>query len=1624
GVFHFVLAEQLLQFRSSDVADLSLAFPSFRTSRTNQGGVGAKAVFLNLTVPLLGLRRSVELAAEHQLVENGRKVVLSCGRAGAEMLNGYLTVTEQTDHGVNFSVEAQLSSNAGLLWSATTVKTQMSAGMLRGEDNYTMAFSSRVFVDGIENSAVTAGLLGGSGGWPSRPSRGSARAAGFTDWEVGFDLSRPDGSKSLGGRLVRWAGAQVGPYSANASLGSTGQPGGRDFRFETESPQRHFVVAKEFDPNLDRKSLKFFINRRLNHGLVVALQRGPEPQQRALEFELPTRLIRVEIRPLQSRSESSSGLGVRVAWDAARAPDREIRLDLMAGSEGSVWAASATCEAPFLLDLMTLELRREDGVGRSALVLRQLAGDRETARAQVGFEQQLRRIDLLLGTSGPTVGDGASSRLSATVEIDGDSLDDESRRRRLHLFLGDVRIEVPSHGVNKSFKFVYRPMREFTCAGDNGSAISLRFAPGQRLDRFTVFASGNDRQAARLDAVLDKRRSRLTAALDTGLGGFDFPDDLRASRRFGGGSGGPGFRPNATLVFASAGVSDDGRRAHAAVLVGRMRFGHWPNPAEPASVPAGLNLFSLGLRLHGNNSVEGSSAWRSERVDGVKSAVAHLKESLLDTWMSSGLRAFGSATDALLRAAGERLLKSVDAKRLAEEATNPLLADLTALKLYAEAVVEAVGSDPRLGAIVRLLKRFSGAASWRVAELSDWLASRLSEGGVGLVDLRLAERVQLAADAAVEFVDSLPLLAAWRAGLDAGKSAAGLVSDWLSSCREVSDSFLRRMLSSGAAVSGRDGATASVLRLLSERASQLLSLGSVKAEMAKALLQIELALKAAVSDSLGLLADDLLPFAIGHLGDLVRLKEWLDEALYQLRLWIDFGAGSGAAQRQERLLSWPLWLARQLAGPGSLGYWRNLEDSWRLLTNGEFAAAVRRLLMTDAYGLRVWRPVCDAKCRESGDAAFAAVVGDVYPPVYLDSLSPRVWRRRLARVRSIRATARRFRDRLFAVAERATLASPLCLRNTLQLRLFAASSDCYVLLSMFNDWRQMDAGLWDPLARQLAMRHRTAVLAGGRSLITFDGISLVNPLPCSYVLAHDFRLNEFTVAQSYREVNGTAVRHDLLVRFGSVQYSISPSGVLKINGRIEKLPMSRYVGGRLVQAERKKSRLLVRFHGETLRNTLLLRCNSITDSCVLRVHPLYQARVDGMAGSNDGHRANDLQGGSRDSHIRYWTSGRCLATETGGPDATLSPAVESPEAEANCQLWFSRRSFSFDKCFSTVNPRPYLDLCRAFARLGKDICEVAVQYTDRCRNELVNINTPYSCVRCRVDEETTIVKDDLISEPRVLRKRLQAVFLLENSDCVASAIGLRGSYISYLAKLIDRLNMSYPDLKSVEFGLAHFGGQGEPVLTAHPIHDTSRRFGNLANLNAGLVKVRLNGTSVHQFDVLKALVALQTQYAWEPLAQKHIFLFSCQTCTARSWDYARAFDKAFKVVSSEIFLHVLTKRGIPRPTRINDWLQNLIGYDRREVFYSDRRAEPIGSLTALNPSGDCSSELAMDSHNKASGTVWHLDRFAASRSHSVKISRRIFAWLQTRLERPLCQRCSCALSDSLVGQPRCQADNC
>uniref|UniRef100_A0A1I8F9L9 VWFD domain-containing protein n=1 Tax=Macrostomum lignano TaxID=282301 RepID=A0A1I8F9L9_9PLAT len=1172
----------------------------------------------------------------------------------------------------------------------------------KGEDNYTMAFSSRVFVDGIENSAVTAGLLGGSGGWPSRPSRGSARAAGFTDWEVGFDLSRPDGSKSLGGRLVRWAGAQIGPYSANASLGSTGQPGGRDFRFETESPQRHFVVAKEFDPTLDRKSLKFFINRRLNRGLVVALQRGPEPQQRALEFEAG------RSRPAVSAS----------AWPGtplARAPDREIRLDLMAGSEGSVWAASATCEAPFLLDRMTLELRRElrrelDALRRRTSVSSaphwcsdSWPGDRETARAQVGFERQLRRIDLLLETSGPTAGDARA--LSATVEMDVDSLDDESCRRRLRLFLGDVRIEVPSHGVNKSFKFVYRPMREFTCAGDNGSAISLRFAPGQRLDRFTVFASGNDRQAA---------PSRLTAALDTGLGGFDFPADLRASRRFGGGSGGPGFRPNATLVFASAGVSDDGRRAHAAVLVGRMQFGQWPDPAEPASVPAGLNLFSLGLRLHGNNSVEGSSAWRSERVDGVKSARRpHLKESLLDTWMASSLCAHSARRPTpCCGRAGERLLKSVDAKRLAEEATNPLLADLTALKLYAEAVVEA-------------------AAAIRGSAPSSSTACRCSPPGVP----------------------------AWTPA----NPRAGLVSDWLSGCcLEVSDSFLRRMLSSGAAVSGRDGARdASVLRLLSERASQLLSLGSVNAEMAKALLQIELALQAAVSDSLGLLADDLLPFAIGHLGDLVRLKEVAGRravrasVVDRLRRRVGRGPAAGAASSAGR--------CGLAAAAGCRGRWATGATS---KTAGGCSATASsppqsaRLLMTDAYGLRVWRPVCDAKCRESGDAAFAAVVGDVYPPVYLDSLSRgfggRAW------PEFDRFEQRRVDSETDCSLKRNGRPSPP--RSKTVRRLVRAATCCCRCQRLAPDGRR-------PVGPVGAPAGDAAPDGGagrrGRSLITFDGISLVNPLPCSYVLAHDFRLNEFTVAQSYRESerDGGAARPAGEVRQRAVLNQPQRRSQSQRPHR-EALPMSRYVGGRLVQAERKKSRLLVRFHGRDAAQ-----------------HPAAAARVDGMAGSNDGHRANDLQGVAGTRTSATGPPAGASPPRPADPTPPLSPAVESPEAEANCQLWFSRRSFSFDKCFSTVNPRPYLDLCRAFARLGKDICEVAVQYTDRCRNELVNINTPYSCVRCRVDEETTIVKDDLISEPRVLRKRLQAVFLLENSDCVASAIGLRGSYISYLAKL-------------------------------------------------------------------------------------------------------------------------------------------------------------------------------------------------------------------------------------------------
>jgi hypothetical protein len=562
----------------------------------------------------------------------------------------------------------------------------------------------------------------------------------------------------------------------------------------------------------------------------------------------------------------------------------------------------------------------------------------------------------------------------------------------------------------------------------------------------------------------------------------------------------------------------------------------------------------------------------------------------------------------------------------------------------------------------------------------------------------------------------------------------------------------------------------------------------------------------------------------------------------------------------------------------------------------------------------------------------------------------------------------------------------------------------------------------------LAIKHRTAVIQGNNHLITFDGVTLTHSRPCNYILAHDMQGNDFTVMQTYKKSprNGQPLRDQLRVQFGNVRVSISREGVFKVNDEAQTLPIEKDISGKTIEAKRENRIIEALFHAE-LKNILVVRCSTVTDSCVIKVHPLYHGKLSGLAGSNDGRKENDIQGDSSESHMRFWTAGECM--ESG------SSAIEPVSTEDDqCQRWFGQSASVFDKCFSTVQPEPFLIMCRQYKRSNKNTCQVATLYIERCRSELVNINTPRECVQCRLNSGKEIKQQDVVSDMTELKKLTQVVFVIENSQCVKEKLGSseRASSVDYLAQLINRIPAKDSE-QVVQFGLATIGSNGEKRgIHALPISESSETFGTYFDLKSALTSfLASRSEEVQEFDALKGIAQLNEQFEWEPLAQKHVIVIACQPCSARSWDYAATFDKAFNTIKNQIYLHVINAGSVPSPSGENDWKRNMVGYDSTKAFFSDRRPETVARLSSLNPSSHCLSELALDSQTQSKGSVWSLSEFVQNTSEteaptpSAKMSRQLAMQVIKPLhEKPQCLRCDCALSELMVARPRCRIAAC
>uniref|UniRef100_A0A1I8GGF5 VWFD domain-containing protein n=1 Tax=Macrostomum lignano TaxID=282301 RepID=A0A1I8GGF5_9PLAT len=1115
----------------------------------------------------------------------------------------------------------------------------------------------------------------------------------------------------------------------------------------------------------------------------------------------------------------------------------------------------------------------------------------------------------------------------------------------------DGTLKLKLGSMDKNIKFVLQPWRELTVSCKDGVSLSLK-SDGKNFFKLVAFASSKDESASRLKFMISAPTKKITLKLDQGRGSFHHDSDLRL----------PKYTPEKVLLRSK--ISVNSKELIATVFIGEMTVGQKPDLFDAASVPARLGFYGLAYRQMDDSKMSFRVNWRHPSQE--NSAVRSMQRSLSSSWTDaiSAVSEF-SGLNPLLGGTSS----NVDADWIAEEIRNLASNDIDKLSRYVKRAMR--NNDLYIRSALEACQSATQYAQGWLSVASEVLSGWMEALDQSKIPQWIAQCVQQALDFAANLCNKISI----QDFIDRLVAVLDQVKDIIKSCSdkaiEIID-ILKSWLSDLTDIQGTWS---------SEQAEEYLNsmapwANAIKNAVAKIWAPMRTMLAATVAGAKPLAVDDLLPLGMNHIADIQIIRNLCNNLMLELRVWYD----TGATPVEREALSETSELLSYVFSEESLSKWRYLAETIQLILNGDIRQGMLRL--KDEIRYTVWRPECIDACLRS-ETPYAAVEGEIIYsklPRWSSYSAPQIVLRRVL--------------------------------NKLTRRGLPKASDKMAALI------KLALGDWNPAFRLLAIRHRTAILSGDNHLITFDGVALSHKRPCSYLIARDFECSAFSIVQEYRRDSAQPerqVRGSLRIRFGMFSLSIERNGTVKLNDKTESLPLEKKSSDdKSVDARREGDLVTVRFHGK-LPNTLVVRCSRAADSCLISVHPLYQGRVLGLAGSNDGRRVNDIREGRASRHMNFWTAGQCKVEAVSDSAAEITEEQTGDrDSSGDCYNWFGSRQSPMLDCFETVDPRPYWTICRRQERQDSDACAATRQYAARCKAEGISVRVPSKCVACQVDSEGPIVKGGKVSDKASLKERMQVVFLVEDNACGAEA-AVPAERIKELAQKIDQLKSTDGNLKSVKFGIAKYSD----ALYALPVSD-EHLFGSYSELEAALDNLRLSRTSsASPINALQAVADLPEQYEWERLAQKHLFVLTCTPCTGLAWSYNSVFAKAQRSVKDQIFVHTISKTAIKDAAEDDD----VIGYGEAKYYKTGDRAVQMTDRADRQFEPECTTELALDADNKAKGSVWRLDKFyeSGSSGDNQLAKSLVTNEIASHLRQPRCRQCSC---NSATTAAKCKIVEC
>ncbi|XP_055389464.1 uncharacterized protein LOC129618631 [Condylostylus longicornis] len=570
-----------------------------------------------------------------------------------------------------------------------------------------------------------------------------------------------------------------------------------------------------------------------------------------------------------------------------------------------------------------------------------------------------------------------------------------------------------------------------------------------------------------------------------------------------------------------------------------------------------------------------------------------------------------------------------------------------------------------------------------------------------------------------------------------------------------------------------------------------------------------------------------------------------------------------------------------------------------------------------------------------------------------------------------------------------------------------------------------------------------SLLIGSRHYMTFDkkfiGLQSVkydildrsnNQDKCSYLLAHDFFQNNFTLLLEpsvliYKEQKILTRKLTLLTDKEHIEIDINADYVKIGNNPSPTLPVK--LGDAVIYRDSD----VVVIHSE---QEFTLNCNLQFDLCWLELGSWYFGQTAGLLGTMNNEPFDDLTKSNgkittnQNEFIKSWSLNDCQYNDNKNYNnknfINNNNNYNDNEIIQLCDEFFKKEYFA--NCFEFIDPTPFYNMCidmgsNSITTVLKDnhpakkgACTAALGYIEACDAMKIPLRVPDKCVHCNLSNGTYVAEGTFITlEADSLPDSADIVFIVEAKPCNHNITQSKNimTVVSALDKELNDVKM-----KNNRYSVIAFGGRS-PFDKPRNIVHKNKVFTSDINLLKNYFD-HINTDNGSNNDIFGA-ISIASKSIFRPGVSKIFILLPCSSCSAKDmkFDYASVLQL---LQEDGIQLHILMDQEFTfekhRLNRVFFGLDRTLAYSKRDnkKFTGDEELRTHVRLTKAGL-GTCTA-LAIESN----GSVFTAKKLKPEKTNPVKKISSVFAKrvVKTAIQKT-CQICECTGHNTGIAYMTC-----